>query len=201
VIEKRNVIKDHNQYFQVNYHYSRLSILHEPFLVAGAFFAFFLAIIFYVRFEISIKPEDLPAIDLKNSKAVVQFKEHISKFDQEYKALQHAFKTITDSPAFKQERNRIISLYLNKILTDASNVASGLVRSNPQLAEKFQDVVNYEHERLRSRIDLQDLEIEFKTGGSKGKSKYDKEYEELEKKYNEAVDGVETLLSEVSYYI
>ena len=40
-----------------------------------------------------------------------------------------------------------------------------------------------------------------RTGGSKGKSKYDKEYEELEKKYNEAVDGVETLLSEVSYYI
>jgi len=178
-----------------------LSLLHEPILVAGAFFAFFLAIIFYVRFEISIKTDDLPTIDLKNSKVVTQFKEHISKFDKEYKALKATFNTIAESSVFKQERNRIISVYLNKILIDASNAASSLVKTNQQLAEKLQDIVNYEHDRLRARIDLQDLEIEFKAGGSKGKNKYDKEYEELQKKYDDTIDGVETLLSEISYYI
>lgn len=55
VIEKKNAVKEHNQYFQVHYKYSKLSMLQEPFLVAGALFAFFLAVIFYVRFEISIK--------------------------------------------------------------------------------------------------------------------------------------------------
>jgi len=201
VIEKRNAVREHNQYFQVHYTYSRLSMLQEPLLVAGALFAFFLAVIFYVRFEVSITKVDKPAVDLKSASAVTLFNQHIKKFEKELKELENAYKIIKEASIFKQERSNKISLYLNKTLQEASNVASSLIKSNPALAEKLQDIVNYEQERLRAVLDLQDLEIEFKAGGSKGKAKYDKERGELQQNYDDAVDGVETMKSEVSSYI
>jgi len=201
VIEKRNVVKEHNQYFQVHYTYSRLSMLQEPLLVAGALFAFFLAVIFYVRFEVSITKVDKPAVDIKSSSAVTLFNQHMKKFEKELKELQNAYKIIKEASVFKQERSNKISLYLNKTLQEASNVASSLIKSNAAIAEKLQDIVNYAQEKLRAVLDLQDLEIEFKAGGSKGKTKYDKEREEYQKKYGDAVDGVEILQLEVSSYI
>lgn len=201
VIEKRNVVKEHNQYFQVHYSYSRLSMLHEPLLVAGALFAFFLAVIFYVRFEISITKVNKPATDLKSSTTVAAFNQHIKRFEKELKELQNAYKIIRDASVFKQERSNKISLYLNKTLQEASNVAGLLKKTNPALAERLQDIVDYETEKLHATIDLQDLEIEFKVGGSKGKGKYDKEREDYQRKYDDAVDGVEALQSETASFI
>jgi oligosaccharyltransferase complex subunit alpha (ribophorin I) len=197
VIEKRNVVKEHNQFFQVHYRYSRISMLQEPLLVAGALFAFFVAVMVYVRFEINITKTSKPAVDAKSASAVALFNTHIKKFEKELKELQNAYKIIKEPSIFKQERSNKLSLYINKTLQEAANTAGSIVKTNAALAEKLQDIVNYEQDRLRATLDLQDLEIEFKAGGSKGKGKYDKEREEYQQKLDEAVDGVDTLLAEL----
>lgn len=90
------------------------------------------------------------------------FNQAIKKFDKELKELQNAFKIIKEASTFKQERSNKISLYINKALAEASSAANSVSKTNPALAEKLQDIVSYEQERLRATIDLQDLELEFR---------------------------------------
>jgi len=54
ILEKKNVVSAHNQYFQVTYNFSSFSLLQEPFLLIGVFFLFFLLVMAYVRVEFSI---------------------------------------------------------------------------------------------------------------------------------------------------
>jgi len=54
VLEKSNVVIEHNENFLVAYHFSTISMLQEPFLLVGAFFCFFLFVMIYIRFDFSI---------------------------------------------------------------------------------------------------------------------------------------------------
>jgi len=54
VLNKKNVVSEHNEFFQVTYHFSRLSMLQEPLLLIGAYFLFFVFAMLYVRFDLSI---------------------------------------------------------------------------------------------------------------------------------------------------
>lgn len=201
VVEKRNVGKEHNQHFQVYYHYSRTSMLHEPLLVAGAFFTFFLAVMAYMRFEISITKTNSPEADARATKTVADFRGAVSKFEREFKSLQSQFKSAADTAAYRTDRARLVQNNLNKNLQDASNYANTLSRSHPTLAERLQEAVAHQYDRVRSAIDLQDIEMEFKAGGSKGKAKFDKEREELQRKFDDAVDSAESILAELVSYI
>lgn len=49
VLEKENIVLEHNQYFQVSYRFSKLSLFQEPFLIIIAFFLFLLFVMVYVR--------------------------------------------------------------------------------------------------------------------------------------------------------
>ncbi|KAJ4825262.1 Dolichyl-diphosphooligosaccharide--protein glycosyltransferase subunit 1A [Turnera subulata] len=54
VLEKTNVVPEHNQYFQVYYSFNTLSMLREPFMLIFGFFFFFVACIVYMHVDLSI---------------------------------------------------------------------------------------------------------------------------------------------------
>ncbi|KAG8499140.1 hypothetical protein CXB51_005541 [Gossypium anomalum] len=54
VLKKTNVVPEHNQFFQVYYHFSQLSMLREPLMLISGFFFFFVACIVYMHADISI---------------------------------------------------------------------------------------------------------------------------------------------------
>ncbi|KAK8571203.1 hypothetical protein V6N13_103332 [Hibiscus sabdariffa] len=54
VLKKINVVPEHNQYFQVYYRFSKLSMLREPLMLISGFFFFFVACIVYMRADTSI---------------------------------------------------------------------------------------------------------------------------------------------------
>ncbi|XP_017621507.1 dolichyl-diphosphooligosaccharide--protein glycosyltransferase subunit 1A-like isoform X2 [Gossypium arboreum] len=54
VLKKTNVVPQHNQFFQVYYHFSQLSMLREPLMLISGFFFFFVACIVYMHADISI---------------------------------------------------------------------------------------------------------------------------------------------------
>jgi len=55
VFNKRNMVSDHVQHFQVAYSFTSTSVFHEPILLIGSYFAFFLIIIVGVRFSLTIE--------------------------------------------------------------------------------------------------------------------------------------------------
>jgi len=54
ILNKKNVMRLHDQYFQVIYNYSSIYSLQEPFIIFFAFFLFFVASMAYMRIELSI---------------------------------------------------------------------------------------------------------------------------------------------------
>ncbi|ERN17120.1 dolichyl-diphosphooligosaccharide--protein glycosyltransferase subunit 1A [Amborella trichopoda] len=54
VLEKKNVVPEHNVYFQVYYKFNSLSMLREPVMLIIGFFLFFLTCIIYMHVDISI---------------------------------------------------------------------------------------------------------------------------------------------------
>ncbi|KAI3459935.1 hypothetical protein Pfo_016598 [Paulownia fortunei] len=54
VLEKTNVVPEHNQYFQVYYRFSNLSLLREPLMLVFGFFLFFVACVVYVHADLTI---------------------------------------------------------------------------------------------------------------------------------------------------
>eukprot|EP01088_Endostelium_zonatum_P017156 TRINITY_DN491_c0_g1_i1.p1 TRINITY_DN491_c0_g1~~TRINITY_DN491_c0_g1_i1.p1 ORF type:complete len:452 (+),score=84.22 TRINITY_DN491_c0_g1_i1:93-1448(+) len=55
VFNKRNMVSDHVQYFQVAYSFTSTSVFHEPILLIASYFAFFLIIIVGVRLSLRIE--------------------------------------------------------------------------------------------------------------------------------------------------
>ncbi|XP_071710695.1 dolichyl-diphosphooligosaccharide--protein glycosyltransferase subunit 1A [Rutidosis leptorrhynchoides] len=54
VVEKVNVIPEHNQYFQVHYKFSNISLLTEPLMLIFGFFSLFVACIIYMHADFTI---------------------------------------------------------------------------------------------------------------------------------------------------
>ncbi|XP_021902463.1 dolichyl-diphosphooligosaccharide--protein glycosyltransferase subunit 1A [Carica papaya] len=54
VLEKTNVVAEHNQYFQVYYKFNKLSMLREPLMLISGFFFLFISCIAYTHADLSI---------------------------------------------------------------------------------------------------------------------------------------------------
>ncbi|MED6179647.1 Dolichyl-diphosphooligosaccharide--protein glycosyltransferase subunit 1A [Stylosanthes scabra] len=54
VLEKNNVVPEHNEYFQVYYKFNSLSMLREPLMLIFGFFSLFVACIVYMHADMSI---------------------------------------------------------------------------------------------------------------------------------------------------
>ncbi|CAA0337855.1 unnamed protein product [Arabidopsis thaliana] len=54
VLEKNNVVPDHNQHIQVYYKFSNINLLSEPLMLISGFFILFITCIIYTRADISI---------------------------------------------------------------------------------------------------------------------------------------------------
>eukprot|EP01018_Ginkgo_biloba_P016536 Gb_37136 [translate_table: standard] len=54
VLSKKNVVPEHNMFFQVYYNFSTISMLAEPLMLVTGFFFFFVACVAYSHFDFSI---------------------------------------------------------------------------------------------------------------------------------------------------
>lgn len=75
VIEKANVVPEHNQYFQVHYKFSSLSLFTEPLMLIFGFFFLFVACIVYVHADFTISkssPSYLAKLQWDEVQATIQ---------------------------------------------------------------------------------------------------------------------------------
>ncbi|CAI9115192.1 OLC1v1016031C2 [Oldenlandia corymbosa var. corymbosa] len=75
VLEKPNVVPEHNQYFQVYYRFGNLSLFREPLMLISGFFFFFVACIIYMRSDLTISkssPSYLAKLQWDEVQSVVQ---------------------------------------------------------------------------------------------------------------------------------
>lgn len=201
IVQKKNIISDHNRNFQVTYKFSQMSLFQEPFLLIVAFFLFFLFIMVYMRLEFNIGPtkarnpnqDKLDDILLRVKDLVEQRTEHHESLDE---ALSKAIKG-KNAQSYTSDRQRIENLLsqirkeLSKLITEAEGVDGDATR-------KLREVEKKEDNKSRSQIQLHELEIAYRFKKTVTKTAYDSSKDEYEKALNSADEELEGLVSDLT---
>lgn len=201
IVNKKNIISEHNRHFQVTYKFSQTSLLQEPFLLIVAFFLFFLFIMVYMRLEFNIGPtksrnpnqDKLDDILLRVKDLVEQRSEHHESLDE---ALSKAIKN-KNVQTYTTDRQRIENLLFQvrkeflKLITEAEEV-------DGDAARKIREVERKEEAKSKSQIQLHELEIAHRFKKTIAKNAYDVSKEEYEKAFNSTDEELESLVSDLT---
>jgi oligosaccharyltransferase complex subunit alpha (ribophorin I) len=201
IVNKKNIVAEHNRNFQVTYRFSQMSLFQEPFLLIVAFFLFFLFIMVYVRLEFNIGPtktrnpnqDKLDDILLRVKDLVEQRAEHHEALDD---ALSKAIKGKNVQP-YTSDRQRVENL-LNQIRKEVLKLITEAEGVDGDATRRLREVEKREETKAKSQAQLHDLEISFRFRKTVTKTTYDSTKDELEKALNTADEELESLVSDLT---
>jgi len=201
IVKKKNIVSDHNRFFQVTYKFSQLSLLQEPFLLIVAFFLFFLLIMVYIRLEFHIGPvkarnpnqDKLDDILLRVKDLVEQRSEIHESLDS---ALSKAIKS-KNVQTYTTDRQRIENI-LSQIRKEFLKLITETEEVDGDATRKLRDVERKEENKTKSQIQLHELEIAHRFKKSITKIVYDDSKTEYEKAFNNADEELESLVSDLT---
>jgi len=114
VLNKQSLVEQHIQDFQLHYEFSKMSLLHEPLLLVGAFYLLFVAVIVYVRMDFAITKDEAKESRMRVASLVDQVQsthERRSALYQSYDDAINKFKSSKDLASFQANRKKIDADY------------------------------------------------------------------------------------------
>ncbi|KAL0440461.1 UNVERIFIED_CONTAM: Dolichyl-diphosphooligosaccharide--protein glycosyltransferase subunitA [Sesamum latifolium] len=176
VLEKKNVVPEHNQYFQVYYKFCNLSLLREPLMLIFGFFLFFVACIVYMHADFTISkssPSYLAKLQWDEVQtAIQQFQNIMNRCLVVHDKLEASLRELSrtgDVQACKAARKAADSLL--KELSKEFKPLLSFLQSSPQAAQimpKVEELVSKERE-LQEKLMLKHSTVvdsyEKKSGG------------------------------------
>ncbi|KAJ6736557.1 DOLICHYL-DIPHOSPHOOLIGOSACCHARIDE--PROTEIN GLYCOSYLTRANSFERASE SUBUNIT 1 [Salix viminalis] len=159
VLEKTNVVPEHNQYFQVYYRFNKLSMLREPFMLISGFFILFVSCILYMHVDMSISKSSasyLAKLQWDEVRATIQqvvsiINQCLSKHER-LEASLHDLSRTGDVQACKTARKTADSLF--KEYSKELKPLLSFLQSSPQATQilpKVEELVAKERE-LQERL-------------------------------------------------
>jgi len=202
ILEKKNVVAEHNRFFQVTYNFSQLSMFQEPLLLVTSYFAFFLFIMLYVRMDFQVgetrrirsphseKVADLlvrmkdimdQRAELHSGLDVVLSKLSKGKNKEQY----DAERKISDSgfAAFRKEMAKLI-IEIDEVDADT--------------AKKVRSIELKEEKKNYNQLQLHENELNYRIKKTIPKSAYEESKTEFEKFYKSVDDEIETVVSDLT---
>ncbi|CAA0807036.1 Dolichyl-diphosphooligosaccharide--protein glycosyltransferase subunit 1A [Striga hermonthica] len=178
VLEKTNVVSEHNQYFQVYYKFSNISLLREPLMLMFGFFLFFVACVVYTHADFTISkssPSYLTKLQWDEVQSVIQqFQSIMNRCLIVHDKLEASLRELSrtgDVLTCKSARKSADSL-LKELSKELKPLVSFL-QSSPQAANitpKVEELVTKERE-LQEKLMLKHSIVvdayEKKSGGGK----------------------------------
>ncbi|PIN14674.1 Oligosaccharyltransferase, alpha subunit (ribophorin I) [Handroanthus impetiginosus] len=154
VLQKTNVVPEHNQYFQVYYRFSNLSLLREPLMLIFGFFLFFFACVVYTHADFTISkssPSYLAKLQWDEVQtAIQQFESIINRCLTVHDKLEASLRDLSrngDVQACKAARKAADSLL--KELSKELKPLLSFLQSSPQAVQimpKVEELVSKERE-------------------------------------------------------
>ncbi|KAK7283471.1 hypothetical protein RIF29_13012 [Crotalaria pallida] len=145
VLEKSNVVPEHNEYFQVYYKFNSLSMLREPLMLISGFFFLFVAYIVYMRADLSISKSSasyLANLQWEEVQATVQQLHNIiSRCLKTHDKLEASLRDLSrtgDVQACKATRKSVDTLL--KELSKELKPLVAFLQSSPQASQVFPKV-------------------------------------------------------------
>ncbi|CAL0318956.1 unnamed protein product [Lupinus luteus] len=157
VLEKSNVVPEHNEYFQVYYKFCSLSMFREPLMLVSGFFLLFVAYIIYMRADLSISKSSasyLAKLQWEEVQATVQqLHKIVSRCLSAHDKLEASLPDLSrtgDVQACKATRKSVDSLL--KELSKELKPLVAFLQSSPQASQIFPKV----EELVAKERDLQE---------------------------------------------
>lgn len=142
VLSKSNLVESHIQDFEVHYTFPRMQLLQEPFLVVGAFYLLFIAVIIYVRLDFSITKDEAKESRMRVASLVEEVQstqDRRSALYQSYDDAINRFKTSKDTTAFTASRKKVDADY-RQLTTQIQTLQQQLKAEGTDIAEKVSEL-------------------------------------------------------------
>jgi len=201
IVNKKNVVSEHNRYFQVTYKFSQFSLLQEPILLIIAFFLFFLFIMVYVRLEFNIGPvkQARSANADKVDDLLLRVKDLLDQRADHHHTLDSAL-----TKAIKSKNHQSYVTDKQRVDNNLSNIRRDIIKSiaeaddlDGEVARKLKEIEKKEEIKTRNQQLLHEVEVaqRFKKTPSKGISEDSKS--DYEKAFNTADEELESLVNDL----
>jgi oligosaccharyltransferase complex subunit alpha (ribophorin I) len=200
VIHKKNVVPEHANFFQVTYNFSRLSMLQEPLLLVFAYFAFFVVLMFYVRFELSITKEETVVAekDTRLVKLLLKLRDIHAQRSELHNSLLQASKKLgkTKTAAFTQEK-KVIDASMDKCHTDMLKINNELEELDETIAAQVRQIERQEQAKQSYLDQLLNLDASYREKRM-AKSAYEESKAQFEKFYNKVDEEIDRLVADLT---
>lgn len=198
VLNKKNVVAEHNQFFQVTYHFSRLSMLQEPLLLIGAYFLFFVFAMLYVRFNLSITKEStlLAEHNSKVEELVYRVKDIHDQRVELHNNLKDATEKVGKSKNISQynvEKKNIES-NLSKLQTEMLVVVNELEELDEAKAAQVRQIDRDEQAKQAYLDELVRVEAQYRDKRMV-KAVHEESKAQFEKNYSRVDEEIDRLIS------
>jgi len=149
VLSKKNVVENHIQDIQVHYTFKKLQLLQEPVICVAVFYILFLSVIILVRLDFSITKDAAKESRMK----VASLLEELLSSCGRRGSIYYTYDTAIDK--LKQNRNQndfAVSLKklnqdYNTLTQSINELCSLLIKEDPEIGDKVNDLQKKENER------------------------------------------------------
>jgi len=135
-------VESHIQEFEVHYTFQRLMLFQEPFLVVGAFYLLFVAVIIYVRLDFSITKDEAKESRMRVASLVEEVQstqDRRSALYQSYDDAINRFKTSKDVNAFVASRKKVDADY-RSLTSQIQSLQQQMKAAGSDIAEKVSEL-------------------------------------------------------------
>lgn len=202
LIFKKNLVPEHNQYFQVAYTFSSTSLLQEPILLITAFFLFFLFIMLYTRLPFSIgekeKPRNTPLE--KAEPVLLRLKEILDQRAEIHSNLAGSLAKYLDSKnsaAYNAEK-KAAEAALVATRSSVNEIAVQLEDLVVDLSRKVKELEKKEEKKQQLEQQIQENEVNYKIKKAIQKDIYEQIRGKLEQQFNAVDDEIEGLIADLT---
>jgi len=192
VLKKKNIVNEHNRFFQVTYNFSTTSMLREPFLLIIAFLLFFALIIVYVRFEFKIgsaKRRSEHADKIED--ALGRLGDIVDQLTEQHQTLD---KSYNDKNFAKVKAD--VDKKFNLLKSEITKIAIELDPLDASVANKVREVIKKEDVKIAEHSKLVNLEVQ-RAQKNVSKQAYEKDKAEFERSYFKAEDELDSLVNDL----
>jgi len=200
VLTKKNVVAEHNQFFQVTYHFSRLSMLQEPVLLISAYFMFFVFAMLYVRFELSITKES--KVEAENDGRVEDLLYKVKDIHDQRAELHNSLKDATEkvgkskNVAQYNSEKKNIELNLSKLQTEMLVVINELEDLDEVKAAQVRQIDRDEQAKQAYLDELIRVEAQYRDKRMV-KSVHEESKAQFEKNYSRVDEEIDRLIGDL----
>lgn len=200
IINKKNVVSEHDRFFQVTYNFTTFGMFREPLLLVGAFFVFFLTVMAYARFNFRIGPVKTRSANADRLDDILsRFKDFTDQRAEQHSQLDSALNKLWKSRSESQYNTdrRKLEQNLQVIKKEIGKIIIELEEVDIESSRKIRDLEKKQDKKALQQDQVHQNEINYRISKKIPKSTYEDLKTEYERLYSAIDEEIELIVNDL----